>query len=137
MKKPDFEDVVGIFMIAIAVLFATVLCVAFANAQDLDEASNLHLIAEMAQRGIDRFGCWTERRVVAQWDGVDDALWYDLRISGAGTVFDIDRVYHYVTADTLEMWWPAGCDTLDAQVRGVNLHGAGPWSAPSEQLILN
>ena len=121
------------FVLTVAVLF---IAVAIASAQDISEANNLQLFSEMSRRGLDRFGCWTEREVTAVWEPGAGALWHELEVTGRGVLFDIDRTYHYVYADSLEMWWPAGCDTLTARVRGVNTAGPGPWSIPS-RIVLN
>lgn len=145
MKMP--RRLVTWFEIAMAgiilgcVLAIVVLLVQPAKAQDcVDEATNMRLIVEIAQRGIERFGCDTENAVVARWvpsEDPDGDDWFELNIWGNGQLHMINRTYKLVFTDSLTTWWPAGVDTLWARVRALDPDGASAWSDTSDAFVFN
>jgi len=119
-------------------LFAVALCSVVALGQEpdcVDEASNQRLFIELAQRGITSYGCWATEKYLARWAPADNALYYELEVTGTGPIYTITRTQRYIAADSTYTYWPVGVDTFTARVRGFNENGPGPWSETSTTIV--
>lgn len=142
MRMPDRRRTwLEIMIIAVMAAIVCLLLFSTAKAQDcVDGASDHRLRVEMAERGYDRWGCWTDSRIMSRWvppPDPDDDDWFEVKIWGVGSLVDIERTYKFVFTDSLETWWPAYMETLWAVVRALDPDGAGAWSDTSEVFVFN
>lgn len=144
MLDPDYDKLSPLEVIIIFALLAVLLgllAVMPADAQDcVDDASDHRLRLEMAERGYERWGCWTQYKVMCRWDGAPDPEGddlFELQVRGRGALVSITRTYHIVAADSLLTWWPAGCDTLDGRVRAFDPDGYSDWSDWGDVFIIS
>ena len=131
--------------LALAYVLTVVACsVDAASGQScVDDASDMRLRIEMAERGYQRWGCWAMLQITASWAspehaGSSSAMHYTLHARGWGALMELDRVYRYVYAESLVTFWPAQIESVTAEVRAHNgCLEPGPWSAPSDTFLVN
>lgn len=125
-------------MRTILALLLLVSCAAAQECVPVEDATNLHLYAELAQRGISSFGCWAPTRVLVTWDVPESggqALWYVLEIEGRGFLIDLDIRFNRVYADSVMTYWPENVDTLTARVAAIGVGGQGEWTEPVVEIL--
>ena len=117
---------------------------ALAHEQDcpptVEEATDPHLRGEIAARGWDRWGCFTNVEIHAGWTAPTTGgpvAFYELAIRGRGITLGMEVEYKYIPGTEYIFWWPSMADTLTGNVRAWGFEGIpGEWSDPSDIYVI-
>ena len=102
---------------------------------ELGEHSSISMLMELADRGIERYGCWADTKINSFWTAPTDGgpvLYYEVEVEGDSNsdplVAKVAYTINFVFGTELDIYFPANIVRARARCRGWNSVGEGPWS---------